>query len=171
MSEETIDGRPVWQSPKVGHGENLELGRDCGAPAQAIAQSGVPDRPAASPSDTPETDAQLTEFGSISKYQKRFTNRRGVVSAAFARRLERERNNARLSLKHAMEAECFDCAPARAAAANMEHEVLRLRGIIARNAMDLLEGEDGTKMHVTKEDITASLEILDAWKKEVGYNG
>jgi len=42
--------------------------------------------------DTPDTDAQLTPFESISKYGKRFMNRRGVVSADFARDLERQRN-------------------------------------------------------------------------------
>ena len=43
-------------------------------------------------SDTPETDAQLTTFTSISKLKKHFTNKRGTVSAEFARKLERERN-------------------------------------------------------------------------------
>jgi hypothetical protein len=42
--------------------------------------------------DTPDTDAQLTPFESISKLGKRFINRRGVVSAEFARDLERQRN-------------------------------------------------------------------------------
>lgn len=42
-------------------------------------------------SDTPETDAQLTTFESISKLKKRFVNRTGTVSAEFARELERER--------------------------------------------------------------------------------
>ena len=48
-------------------------------------------------SDTPETDAQLTTFTSISKLKKRFTNRTGTVSAEFARKLERERDQARIS--------------------------------------------------------------------------
>jgi hypothetical protein len=43
--------------------------------------------------DTPETDAQLTTFTSISKLKKHFVNRTGTVSAAFARKLERERNH------------------------------------------------------------------------------
>lgn len=43
-------------------------------------------------SDTPETDAQLTTFTSISKLKKPFVNRTGTVSAEFARKLERERN-------------------------------------------------------------------------------
>ena len=43
-------------------------------------------------SDTPETDAQLTTFESISKLKKRFVNKTGTVSAEFARKLERERN-------------------------------------------------------------------------------
>lgn len=42
--------------------------------------------------DTPETDAQLTTFTSISKLKKHFVNRTGTVSAEFARNLERERN-------------------------------------------------------------------------------
>ena len=43
-------------------------------------------------SDTPETDAQLTTFESISKLKKRFVNKTGTVSVEFARKLERERN-------------------------------------------------------------------------------
>jgi hypothetical protein len=43
-------------------------------------------------SDTPETDAQLTTFTSISKLKKHFVNRTGTVSAEFARKLERERD-------------------------------------------------------------------------------
>jgi hypothetical protein len=47
-------------------------------------------------SDTPETDAQLTTFTSISKLKKHFVNHTGTVSAEFARKLERERDEARL---------------------------------------------------------------------------
>lgn len=43
---------------------------------------------------TPETDAQITTFDSISKYKKRFKNKTGTVSLDFARRLERERDEA-----------------------------------------------------------------------------
>ena len=50
-------------------------------------------------SDTPETDAQLTSFTSISKLKKHFVNRTGTVSADFARRLERERDEARRELE------------------------------------------------------------------------
>ncbi len=50
-------------------------------------------------SDTPETDAQLTSFTSISKLKKHFVNRRGTVSADFARGLERGRNQARRALE------------------------------------------------------------------------
>lgn len=46
-------------------------------------------------SDTPETDAQLTTFGSVSKLGKHFTNKKGTVSAEFARKLERERDESR----------------------------------------------------------------------------
>ena len=44
---------------------------------------------------TPETDSQITTFDSISKYKKRFKNKTGTVSANFARKLERERDEAR----------------------------------------------------------------------------
>jgi hypothetical protein len=49
-------------------------------------------------SDTPETDAQLTTFTSISKLKKHFVNRTGTVSADFSRKLERERDKARALL-------------------------------------------------------------------------
>ena len=49
-------------------------------------------------SDTPETDAQLTTFTSISKLKKHFVNRTGTVGAEFARRLERKRNAAERAL-------------------------------------------------------------------------
>jgi hypothetical protein len=49
-------------------------------------------------SDTPETDAQLTTFTSISQLKKHFVNRTGTVSAEFARGLERGRNEAILEL-------------------------------------------------------------------------
>lgn len=55
-------------------------------------------------SSTPETDAQLTTFSSISKLKKHFTNRTGTVSADFARKLERERDEARRLLAAAKEA-------------------------------------------------------------------
>ena len=45
--------------------------------------------------DTPETDAQLTTFTSISKLKKHFVSRTGTVSADFARKLERELHTAR----------------------------------------------------------------------------
>jgi hypothetical protein len=54
-------------------------------------------------SDTPETDAQLTTYTSISKSGKHFTNKKGTVSAEFARKLERERDEARECYKAAME--------------------------------------------------------------------
>jgi hypothetical protein len=53
-------------------------------------------------SDTPETDAQLTTFTSISKLKKPFVNWTGTVSAAFARKLERERDAARTIAVYAM---------------------------------------------------------------------
>ena len=45
-------------------------------------------------STTPETDSQLRTFDSLTKYGKRFTNRTGQVNADFARRLERQRDDA-----------------------------------------------------------------------------
>ncbi len=48
---------------------------------------------------TPETDAQITTFDSISKYKKRFKNKTGRVSAEFARKLERERDEARTEVE------------------------------------------------------------------------
>jgi hypothetical protein len=55
-------------------------------------------------SDTPETDAQLTAFTSISKLGKHFVNRTGTVSAEFARKLERERDELRrMSVTHLKE--------------------------------------------------------------------
>lgn len=43
---------------------------------------------------TPETDAAVTTFTSISKLKRRFECSTGKVSAEFARRLERERDEA-----------------------------------------------------------------------------
>lgn len=50
--------------------------------------------------NTPETDAQVTTFSSISKFKKRFLCSTGRVSAEFARRLERERDEAREALEN-----------------------------------------------------------------------
>lgn len=55
-------------------------------------------------SDTPETDAQVTTFTSISKLKKRFEVSTGKVSAEFARKLERERNEAREECRRLKEA-------------------------------------------------------------------
>ena len=43
---------------------------------------------------TPETDAEVTTFTSISKLKRRFECSTGKVSAEFARRMERERDEA-----------------------------------------------------------------------------
>ena len=43
---------------------------------------------------TPETDSQIKTFTSVSKLKKSFENRTGTVSAGFARKLERERDEA-----------------------------------------------------------------------------
>jgi hypothetical protein len=44
-------------------------------------------------------------------------------------------------------------------------EIKWLRGIIARNAMQRLKGEDATEMYVTANDIRDSLEILYTWQR------
>jgi len=57
---------------------------------------------------TPETDSQIKTFTSISKLKRRFECSTGKVSADFARRLERERDEAREErdkLKHFLAAE------------------------------------------------------------------
>ena len=48
---------------------------------------------------TPETDSQIKTFTSVSKLKKSFENRTGTVSAGFARKLERERDEAREALR------------------------------------------------------------------------
>lgn len=47
----------------------------------------------------------------------------------------------------------------------LERENSRLRGIIARNAMQRLAGEDAAEMHITHDDIVASIEILHEFQK------
>jgi hypothetical protein len=69
-------------------------------------------------SDTPETDAQLTTFTSISKLKKHFVNRRGTVSAELARGLERERNVLRGALIYIASLDTSqDASPEQCAAA------------------------------------------------------
>jgi|688.fasta_scaffold636247_2 hypothetical protein len=58
-------------------------------------------------SDTPETDAQLTAFTSISKLGRHFTNRTGQVNADFARKLERERDQWRECAERLHETVCY----------------------------------------------------------------
>lgn len=50
--------------------------------------------------DTPETDAQVTSFSSISKLKKPFECSTGKVSADFARQLERERDETQADRDH-----------------------------------------------------------------------
>jgi hypothetical protein len=45
-------------------------------------------------------------------------------------------------------------------------ELDRLRGIIARNAMQRLRGEDATELYITADDIKDSLEVLYAWQRK-----
>jgi hypothetical protein len=47
----------------------------------------------------------------------------------------------------------------------MKSENERLRGIIARNAMQRLKSDDSTEMDVTPDDIKESLEILYKWQR------
>jgi hypothetical protein len=42
----------------------------------------------------------------------------------------------------------------------------KMRGIIARNTLQRLRGEDATKLYVTADDIKESLEILYAWQSD-----
>ena len=48
---------------------------------------------------TPETDSRIKTFTSVSNLNKSFENRTGTVGAGFARRLERERDEAREQVK------------------------------------------------------------------------
>ena len=78
-------------------------------------------------SNTPETDAQLTTFTSISKLKKHFVNRTGTVSAEFARGLERERNVLRGALIYiagldtSQDASPQQCSAAAVAMIALEH--------------------------------------------------
>ena len=47
----------------------------------------------------------------------------------------------------------------------LRDEIKWLRGIIARNAMQRLKGEDATEMFVTANDVRDSLEILYTWQR------
>ena len=49
-------------------------------------------------------------------------------------------------------------------------EIKWLRGIISRNAMQRLKGEDATEMYVTANDIRDSLEILYTWQRTETQN-
>ena len=57
-------------------------------------------------SNTPETDAQLTTFESISKLKKRFVNKTGTVGVDFTRNMERERDEALNLLREARD-KCY----------------------------------------------------------------
>jgi len=58
---------------------------------------------------TPETDAEVTTFTSISKLKRRFEASTGKVSADFARRLERERDEAIRQRDETNESSVFSC--------------------------------------------------------------
>jgi uncharacterized protein YbjQ (UPF0145 family) len=89
--------------------------------------------------NTPETDAQLTTFTSLSKLKKHFVNRTGTVSAEFARGLERERDNLQDQRDFAM----GEMARLERERDEAKHTVLRLRKqrAIARNFGDQMERE------------------------------
>ena len=58
---------------------------------------------------TPETDAEVTTFTSISKLKRHFEASTGKVSADFARRLERERDEAIRQRDETNESSVFSC--------------------------------------------------------------
>jgi len=58
---------------------------------------------------TPETDSQIKTFTSISKLKRRFECSTGKVSAEFARRLERERDEAIRQRDETNESSVFSC--------------------------------------------------------------
>lgn len=74
---------------------------------------------------TPETDSQIKTFTSVSKLKKSFENRTGTVSAGFARRLERERDEA-LAAIVGWENK-WKCAVEMAAQAEVERDEARER--------------------------------------------
>lgn len=55
------------------------------------------------------------------------------------------------------------CAESADTLEQLRAENAKLRGIIARNALQRLRGEAATELHVTASDIKESLEILYAW--------
>jgi predicted lipid-binding transport protein (Tim44 family) len=71
-------------------------------------------------SDTPETDAQLTSFLSISKLGRHFYNKTGTVSAEFARKLERERDQ--------WKADCLEQCQLLAQSADREEKMMTKTG-------------------------------------------
>ena len=46
-----------------------------------------------------------------------------------------------------------------------EIQLAKMKGIIARNAMQRLKGEDATEMYVTPEDINDSLDVLYEYQR------
>jgi hypothetical protein len=49
-------------------------------------------------------------------------------------------------------------------------DLRKLCGIIARNALQRLRGEDATELYVTADDIKDSLEVLYAWQASKSPN-
>jgi hypothetical protein len=102
---------------------------------------------------TPETDSQLRTFDSLTKYGKRFTNRTGQVNADFARRLERQRDEAR--------------GWAEAAWAKSDRAEKMLRHAAAK-ADQWRECADALALAIRRDDETtdAALEVYDNLKLE-----
>jgi hypothetical protein len=115
-------------------------------------------------SDTPRTDAVATfraddHDDGITQW----------VPAAFARKLERQGAAVMDELQKSIQKEFATAGlrdQFREALAWEKKENHRLRGIIARNAMQRLQGDGPGRMHVTLQDIEASLEIAAHWRDE-----
>jgi hypothetical protein len=97
--------------------------------------------------DTPETDAQLTTFTSISKLKKHFVNRTGTVSAEFARKLERERDH--------WKSESLEQAKLLAMGADREEKL--------RDALEYIAGLDTSQAACAElcSAVAVAVEVLD----------
>jgi hypothetical protein len=114
-------------------------------------------------SDTPRTDAQLTEFDSISKYGKHFKNRRGTVSAEFARGLERELAEVRALLREELERPSRDV---ECKALRIERDELRKDLEMAKGSIRILRAETATIC--VGRTIIGILAREGCWKSESG---
>ena len=96
----------------------------------------------------------------------------GICSRDHAWKLEETTRRCKMAL-------CEGAAVAGAAVTNLrtktgeqikslQNEIAKMRGIIARNALQRLAGEEATQAFFTAQDIKDSLEILYAWQEEQG---